>query len=334
MKSRVAMAAVLVMCCGGVQAAVLTWDGSTASWDTPASWGGTIPDLATPVDEAIVNGGNITWTTATDFAQNSSFTMTGGTWTQVGNNNWIDFGIGGKTGVCTFSGSAVFNSGSADNVFLGRGGGIGKVTINGARLVVTNNSGAEVHVQGDGAFLNLNSGTVEVNLISFDGNSNCFVNLSGGELRILKGNVFQGIFRAAGGYVNFATGASASIFIDNLTTNTMGGLLTDGRVQVANVVNPAALIAVDEGTGVRITTISTSPSVSPAGLSGKITNGVFTLTATNLTVNATNMIDRARDLSGNTWTTIYSFTASGTTTNFSEVATNVPAFYRVISIGN
>lgn len=311
------------------EADTLTWDGSNNSWDTAASWGGTIPNLATPVDDAIVNGGSITWTTATDFAVNSSFALNGGSWLQVGVGNWIDIGIGSKTGFVTMGSGTVMDSGSAGNFFLGRGLGLGFMTINGGTLIVTNNSGAELHVQG-GA-VDLNDGLIDVNLVSFDGATNSFINLNSGELRIAKGTIFQGIFRASGaGYVNFLTGSDATIFIDNLTTATMGGLLTDGRIQYNGAIT-TNLVAVDEGTGIRITLGDVTGVIDPVDLSATLSGDLFTVLMANLTIGTTNHVDITTNLNSDAWTTLLTFVAEGTESFYADVATNSAAFYRVVT---
>ena len=178
--------------------------------------------------------------------------------------------------------------------------------------------------------MNLNSGQADLNLISFDGSSNCFFNLYGGELRLRRGDHFQGIFSSAGGHINFAN-ENGTLFIDNLTTATMGTILTDGRIQYQNQINTNVLSAVDEGTGIRITAASPAPSIPPAVLSATLTGGLLTLTATNLTVAATNSLERAAALSGSTWTTVSVFVATGTATNISEAAAQQAAYYRLLS---
>jgi hypothetical protein len=310
------------------EADTLTWDGSDNPWNTAASWGGTIPNLATPLDQAIVNGGNITWTTVLDFAVNSTFTMNGGSWIQVGVGNWIDIGIGGKTGIFSLGSGAVFDTGSAGNFFLGRGAGLGFMTINGGTLIVTNNAGAELHVQG--GVIDLNGGLIDASLVSFDGSSNSFINLNSGELRIAKGNVFQGIFSSAGGHVNFITGSDASIFIDNLTTATMGGLLTSGKIRYNNAAT-TNLVAVDEGTGIRITLGDVPGVIDPVDLSATLFGNLFTVLLTDVTIGTTNHIDVTTNLTSDEWTTLLTFVAEGTETFYADVATNSAAFYRVVT---
>ncbi|HTS16147.1 MAG TPA: hypothetical protein VMP11_01095 [Verrucomicrobiae bacterium] len=72
-------------------------------------------------------------------------------------------------------------------------------------------------------------------------------------------------------------------------------------------------------------------SVQPTLLNATISNGAISFSLTNLTVGVTNTIERTFNLSNNTWTGVFSFVATGITTNWSDSIqpgwTN--AFYRV-----
>jgi hypothetical protein len=287
------------------------------------------------VDEAVVNGGALSYTQGPDFAVNSTFTMNGGSWVQVGVGNWIDFGIGaGKTGVMVLAAGAIFDSGSAGNLFLGRGNGQGLVTINGGTFIVTNVSNVELHMQGAGSRLNLNGGVIHAGFVSFDGDNDCLLQISTGELRIARGDFFQGIWKSSDAHVNFVT-TNGSIFIDHITTATMGDLLSNGKIQYNNVVDTNVVKAVDEGTGIRITASTSSSPASPAppptGLQAHLSGGVLTLTITNLTLNTTNIISRTADLPGAVWSPVYEFVAQGAVSNYMEPAANAAAIYRVTS---
>lgn len=275
-----------------------TWSGATNSdWATGSNWsGGSVPAVDSGAN-AVINTGAIQYNAGPDFTLGGggSFTLNGGSWTQIGGISWINIGNAGTAGTLNVAGGT-FNMGTAGNIRIGFGGGAGVVNVTGGSFVdsggfdlqssgsflisggtasVANNlvvqSGSTFGLSGTGALTvgnefqpdhgSMTGGTMNIsNILAFQSGAASFT-LSSGQMNIARGDFFDGIFAPAGSYLNFNSGSTGILFIDNRST--IGSLLTDGRIRIDGVTNASAFDWQTSGSGIQINLL---PEPTPIAL--------------------------------------------------------------------
>jgi hypothetical protein len=102
----------------------------------------------------------------------------------------------------------------------------------------TINDANEFHARGPGHEVQFNGGTLNANLISFDGDTSAVVDLNGTDLNLVQGANYDGIY-STGGYVNFVPNSTSVInLLGGATVANATNDINSGKLRINNITSP------------------------------------------------------------------------------------------------
>jgi T5SS/PEP-CTERM-associated repeat protein len=139
----------------------------------------------------------------------------------------------------------------------------------------TINVAGQFHPRGPGDEVELNGGTLNANLVSFDGDATASADLNGTDVVIANGTFFNGIY-STGGYLNFTSNSTSVIdLLGGATAADADVDINTGRVRFRNATSPLSDFVISPITnGVEI---SLAPVPEPASLSVVVFAGMALL---------------------------------------------------------
>lgn len=255
--------AVLSIAAPRADAAVITWGGSNGEYTTGGNWvGGSVPDT-NGGDTALITSGDVNYTPGGDLAIHSggALQISGGSWTQTGGIAWIQLG-GGSLIVD----GGVFNQGSSQNIVRNSSTLIkissGTANFSGNFIYQTSSgtlslTGGVMNVQNEFKPIDtfsMTAGTLNSTLISFaDGPGS--INFSGGLVSVDGSGAFSGFYGGGAKGLNFTTGSSGTLFIENYTLAELStdGFLTNGTIQLNGAASASSFTTFEQDGGVYVT---------------------------------------------------------------------------------
>ncbi|MBN2164620.1 MAG: hypothetical protein JW713_16915 [Pontiellaceae bacterium] len=235
------------------RAALVEWGGVDGEYTDGANWvGGSLPDMASGTDSALISGGNITYTPGGDLAIHGGSTLqvSGGSWTQVGSVAWIQM-AGGNLLVD----GGVFNQGTSGNIVrdasssISVTGGVanfsGNFLYEAAQGSLTLGGNGVMNVANEFKPIDLfamSGGTLTANLISFADGAG-YITLSGGRIEVNGAGGFSGFYGGGGGKsIDFTPDSSGELFFASYTLEDLAadGFLNNGTITLNGGVDASA----------------------------------------------------------------------------------------------
>lgn len=263
MKASQTMVGAFVALCGiGVgqaDATTVTWGGDTGDWNTAARWvGGVVPVAG---DDIVINGGVAqVWLggTGNQIRDNTTLTINGGEVDFPNQSHWVNVGTGGSgtASALTINAGGTYDMNGGQLAIGNAAGEIGVVTVGAGGTLMSNNAWIEMQTTGTlntagtvSGFgdINVRGGTINVTGGTFSASA---LRLLGSVTTTLQFNILGGEVIANTyayndwdvSYINFSAGSTGVLKLANVSTATLSGYLTNGRIRIDGVTDASAFV--------------------------------------------------------------------------------------------